>query len=66
MDPLSSDAPAILPLPESLSSFEELTSHFTNTLTVDQSNHMIRAKINLSTYDPKPILDGIRHLKTSV
>ncbi|KAB2833814.1 MAG: hypothetical protein F9K49_06070 [Caedimonadaceae bacterium] len=57
---------SVTTLPTSLASFEALTNYFTETLKLDPADYLIQAQIDLSSYNPKQILDGLRHLNTAL
>jgi hypothetical protein len=64
-DFMNDDTSSLVAFPDTVSTFSDLTNYFTNTLHVDQSHHMIRAKIDLASYDAASKIDSVRFLNTS-
>ncbi|MBX9697587.1 MAG: hypothetical protein K2X53_05845 [Alphaproteobacteria bacterium] len=64
-DFVNDDTSSIVAFPDTVSTFSDLTSYFTNTLQVDQSRYMIRAKIDLDSYDAASKIDSVRFLNSS-
>lgn len=64
-DFMDNNTSSAVTFPETVSTFNDLTHYFTHTLQVDQSRYMIRAKIDLSSYDASSKLKNVQSLVTN-
>lgn len=64
-DFMDNNTSAAVDFPGTVSTFSDLSHYFTNTLQADQSRHMVRAKIDLHSYDATSKLKNVQLLGTN-